>query len=134
MARGSRYRIEGQLIGPGVMDQLSWIDIAKAHLHIGQVVPFPDRAIADVVATTDGDGDVITEEPGDIVRIINSTAAPLYILFSPSAISGMPTSANEDNTLVIGANSEIIMVLPPANHSFVKASATGIRLEFTSDS
>ena len=125
MARGSRYHSK-RLVGPATMENLSWIDIAKARLHIGNVVPVPTITLA---AT--GDLSVANHNlpsnigEGDIVRVLGA-AANSVISF-------------DDGTTAIGgaieviANSEIYIVIPPLATRYIIATAVIGRLEFTRD-
>ena len=129
MARGSRYNVE-RSVGRDTQSVLSWVDIAKAHLHIGNVVPVPDRVFR---LTTDnflatGIFDIQTE----ILRIVNTGTAVHYVEFSETPIAEVPTVASNGRVIEIAAGDAIMVVVPPGITN-LRTSLLGLRLEIIED-
>ena len=107
-SKGSRY-IPERLVGPGVIEQNSYIDIAKAKLHMDSIsVPsISSQAGGTAGATSELD---LQAEPGDLVRVVN---ANMQTSSSNGAIEVSFTGFNVGNQLVVLANSAVILVIPP---------------------
>ena len=130
MARGSRYHSK-RLVGPATMENLSWIDIAKANLHIGNIVPVPSRNITQgsFMAVGIALGDAI---PGSILRFVPTgealpaTAATGTIQFR----TGLTT--NTDSVVVGGTISfnrqsdPFLVVIPPTATHIVVLNAVNL--------
>ena len=149
MARGSRYKNE-RLVGPGNIDQLSYIDIAKANLHIGGVVPVP--TVTSNVGAGTASGDLFEIElplqgpAGTVLRVTN-------VNFPTATNNGavsitFPGALSITEQITIMAQSEVFLVIPPdanmirithtdttANPTFFRpqGSNVGLRLEWTLD-
>ena len=68
MAKRSQFPVH-KAIGPGVIDQLSYLDRAKAKLQVGNIIPVPDQVL------TTGNIDGASVESGDIVRVFGDADA-----------------------------------------------------------
>ena len=98
MARGSRYGINGQLIGPGVIEQLNYIDQAKAKLHVEGVVPYP---FFTDIAANNGAPDTLPSEvlAGDLIRIVmegGTTASDAYLIWGTGDVNDVTSGLSID--------------------------------------
>ena len=87
MTKRSEYIIN-KAIGPGVIDQLTYLDRAKAVLHISGVIPVPDRHIDLAPDTAEFVG------KGSVLRLLPDTVN-YYITFSTTS-----TFSDEDQNSI----------------------------------
>ena len=113
MARGSRYGIRGQLIGPAVMDQLSWIDVAKSNLHIeiGAAAPSVvfDATAAHGSISTLGDLSPLLEA-GDLIRVLAGAAD---LIVSLNGATNTSAAATRATSIFIASGSTLNIIVPP---------------------
>ena len=138
MARGSRYHSK-RLVGPATMENLSWIDIAKANLHIGNIVPVPSRNITNssfmAVGITLGDA-----IPGSILRFVPTGEALPATPATGTIQFRTGITTNTDSVVVGGTISfnrqsdPFLVVVPPtATHIVVLQSVDLLDVEVILD-
>ena len=124
--RGSRF-IPDRLIGPGVIDQHTYVDKAKSRLHLREITPVPNYRILGSTLTVNTLESITTglvqntggplPGPGDILRIFTgSTAGNL-------TFGGRSRSSKRDRFYV--------MHLLPDEEYFIVIPANAINFNFT---
>ena len=117
-SKGSRY-IPERLVGPGVIEQNSYIDRAKAKMHI-DTVPVCNVSINVGAGTDPGSVNIFTTElplsasVGGLVRIVN---ANLPSSTNNGIIRIFFNGAQNTNSQTIFGQSSPIFVIPPGSTS-----------------
>ena len=144
-SKGSRW-IPERLVGPGVIEQNSYFDSAKARLTLGEggLIPIPDASGSVVTSATNADGDPTTAPhpipttigPGDLMRVVTSSVAQTFSFFN-SASSG---DFNSGNDMHLRVSTENYFVIPPNANQYRfnpggASTAEGVvaTVEFTRD-
>ena len=126
--RGSRF-IPDRLIGPGVIDQHTYVDKAKSRLHLREITPVPNYRILGSTLTVNTLESITTglvqntggplPGPGDILRI-----------FTGSTAGNLTFGGNADNGAVL-LNGTAVMHLLPDEEYFIVIPANAINFNFT---
>ena len=121
MTKRSEYIIN-KAIGPGVIDQLTYLDRAKAVLHVSGVIPVPDRHIDLVIGASTFVG------KGNILRLL--PGADHHIAFGPTS-TNLVTDSTTEGGVFLSANVEYFIV---AAEDYIRGDATAVfRVEITAD-
>ena len=117
-SKGSRW-IPERLVGPGVIEQNSYFDSAKARLTLGEggLIPIPDASGNVLSASTDADGVIVggvhnipsNIGPGDLMRVVTGTAAMTLSFFN----SARSADFGPGNDMHLRVSTENYFVIPP---------------------
>ena len=130
-SKGSRY-IPERLVGPGVIEQNSYFDRAKARLHIGNITPVPNHigVPGELTAASHDFSSIVSPSnpigPGDLMRVLSTSTALTFTFRSGSEL--LPGTA----LVHVRADSEVLVVIPAGATGYT-LSQDAFAIEFTKD-